>query len=186
MEDKRIIDLYWTRSEDAISETAQKYGNYCLRIADNILNDRQDSEECVSDTYLRAWNTIPPQRPGRLSVFLGTITRNLALDKYRLRKTEKRGGGELLFALEELRECVPSFSDEAQLVEGMVVTQILNQFLASLPKESRIIFLRRYWYVCSVNEIADSMHLSESKVKMSLLRSRNKLRELLERGGICL
>ncbi|MBQ8834856.1 MAG: RNA polymerase sigma factor [Oscillospiraceae bacterium] len=184
MKDDGIIDLYWARSEEAISETDRKYGKYCRRIADNILNDMQDSEECVSDTYLKAWNAMPPQRPTRLSVFLGTITRNLALDKYRLGRAEKRGGGELVLALEELWECAAGAGGEEQLVEGMVVTQVLNCFLASLSRENRIIFLRRYWYVCSVKEIADGMRLSESKVKMSLLRSRNKLREMLEKEGI--
>lgn len=186
MEDNRIIDLYWSRSEQAISETDRKYGRYCRRIADNILSNEMDAEECVSDTWLKAWHTIPPQRPGKLAVFLGTITRNLALDRWRSGKTQRRGGGQLHMALEELGECVAARGGEEQWIEDMVLTELLNRFLAALPQESRIIFLRRYWYLCSVKEIADGMRLSESKVKMSLHRSRNKLRELLEREGICL
>ena len=184
MEDSRIISLYWARSEQAITETDKKYGAYCRRIADNILNDRQDSEECVNDTWLRAWNAMPPQRPSKLAAFLGTIARNLALDRWRESRTKHRGGGQVELALEELAECISSRDGEERWMEELVLTEVLNRFLTILPQESRIIFLRRYWYLCPVKEIARSMGVSENKVKMSLMRSRNKLRELLEKEGI--
>lgn len=183
MEDSKIVALYWERAETAIGETAKKYGSYCRTVAWNILYSHEDSEECVNDTYLSAWHSMPPQRPERLRAYLGRITRNLALDRYKFNRTEKRGGGRILLALEELEECVPS-GDPERITEDLVLTEALNRFLADLPQEARKIFLQRYWYLCSVREIADDLHISESKVKMTLLRSRNQLRALLEKEGI--
>lgn len=186
MDDKQIIDLYWARSENAIMQTANKYGRYCHYIAFNILHNDEDSKECVNDTYLKAWNAMPPQRPNRLSVFLGKITRNLSLDRYKRYNAEKRGYGQITYVLDELKACVPADDNVEQIVDDVVLTEVLNRFLASLPAETRIIFMRRYWYFCSIKDIAADLKVSESKVKMSLLRSRDKLRHLLEREGIAL
>lgn len=186
MDDKPILDLYWARSENAISETANKYGRYCHYIAFNILGSNEDSEECVNDTYLKAWETIPPRRPDRLSAFLGKITRNLSLDRYKYYTANKRGHGQVSVVLDELLECVPQIGSEERMVDDLVLTEALNRFLASLQAEARNIFMRRYWYLSSVKEIAADFHISESKVKMSLSRSLNKLKTLLEKEGIIL
>lgn len=184
MDDKQIIDLYWSRSETAITETAKKYGRFCHSIAYNILASHEDSEECVNDTYLNAWNAIPPKRPLWLSAFLGKITRNLALKKYEKDTAAKRGGGQVALALEELAECIPVPGSLEKTVEDRILTDKLNAFLAQLAPETRSIFLRRYWQLCSVQEIAETLAVSESKVKMSLMRTRGKLRNFLEQEGI--
>jgi len=184
MEDNQIVNLYWARSETAISETADKYGRYCRCIAYNILHNGEDSEECVNDTYLNAWNAMPDRRPNRLSAFLGKITRNLALKRWEWYNAEKRGFGQVPLALDELQECIPSASSEDQIVDDFVLEEIFNRFLDSLPKEKRKIFMRRYWYLSPVAEIAKDYSISESKVKMSLLRSRKALKQVLEKEGI--
>ena len=186
MDDKRIIELYHERSESAISETADKYGKYCYYIAYQILYNEEDSEECVNDTYLRTWEAIPPQYPKHLSAFLGKITRSLALNRYKYYKREKRGFGQASLVLEELQECVPVSNHTEQAVEEKILIDILNRFLSDLPKEKRILFLRRYWYMSSIQEIAHDFGFSESKVKMTLLRIRNKLKQVLEKEGIVL
>lgn len=184
MDDNQIIDLYWARSENAITETANKYGPYCHTVAYNILKNNEDSEECVNDTYQKAWDTIPPQRPQILRAFLGKITRNLSLNRYEKRMAEKRGAGQVALALEELSECLPSANRVEQEVDDMALTQLLNSFLASLPTDTRKIFMRRYWYLDSIKEIAAAFSISESKVKTTLFRTRNKLKLLLEKEGV--
>ena len=189
MDDQQIIDLYWARSETAISETAKKYESYCHSIAFNILHNREDSEECVNDTFFNAWNTIPPippQRPSRLSAFLGKITRNLSLNKWEQYNAEKRGCGQVPLALEELQDCIPALENVEQVADDLALTEILNQFLSMLPKDRRKIFMRRYWYMDTIKEIAEGYSIGESKVKMSLLRSRNELKQLLEKEGFAL
>lgn len=186
MEDKQLIDLYWERSETAISETAKKYNRYCHTIAFNILHNNEDAEECVNDTYMRAWGVIPPQRPNRLSTFLGKITRNLSLNKYEKYAAEKRGFGQVPLALDELQDCIPAVGSVEQTIEDEVLIEIINRYLASLSREIRIIFIRRYWYLSPVNEIAADYNFSESKVKMTLLRARNELKQFLEKEGIVL
>lgn len=186
MEDNQIIQLYFDRSEEAISQTAVKYGKYCHTIAYNILHNLEDGEECVNDTYWKAWGIIPPRKPKRLAALLGKITRNLSLDVYRHYTADKRGKGEMPIALEELGDCVSSLESLDDYADEMVLVDTLNRFLASLSAEHRKIFMRRYWYVCSVKEIADDYGITESKVKMSLLRSRNQLKAVLEKEGIAL
>lgn len=186
MDDNQILDLYWARSESAISETSRKYGKYCHFVAYNILHNPEDSEECVNETWLKAWNSMPPHRPQRLSAFLGKITRNLSLNRYQRYNAEKRGRGRITLALEELQDCIPAAGCVEQVVDDLALADILNRFLASLGTETRKIFMRRYWYLCSVREIAASLHISESKVKMTLFRSRKELRTLLEKEGIVL
>ena len=184
MDDKQIIDLYWARSESAIAETAAKYGSFCHRIAYNILASREDSEECVNDTYLKTWEAIPPRRPTKLAAFLGKITRNLALNRYVQRKAEKRGGGQVPLALEELAECVPDPDSVERRVDDRFLAEMFNVFLSRLPEEARKVFLLRYWSLYPVRDIAAACAVSESKVKMSLMRTRKKLRTFLEQEGI--
>lgn len=186
MEEQQIIELYHERSETAISETAKKYGKYCYTIAYHILYNEQDSEECVNDTYLRTWEAIPPQYPNKLSAFLGKITRNLALNRYRYYTRQKRGEGQVPMALEELQECIPVSGSVEQTIEEKYLIEILNRFLYDLSKEKRMIFLRRYWYLSSIQEIAGDYEMSESKVKMTLLRVRKQLKQVLEKEGIVL
>ena len=186
MDDNRIIELYWARSEEAIQESDRKYGPYCRTIAWNILQDREDSEECVNDTWLRAWNSMPPQRPGVLSAFLSRITRNLSLDRYKAAKAAKRGGGQLPLALEELGDCVPSAGSVEDAVAMKELTWLLDSFLRDLPEKECCIFLRRYWYVDSTQEIARRYEMAEGSVKSTLYRTRRKLRERLEKEGVVL
>ena len=186
MDDTMIIDLYWERSESAINETALKYGNYCTKIAMNILQSREDSEECVNDTYLKTWDAIPPQRPEKLSAFLGRITRNLSFNKYKARSTQKRGGTDIELLLSELEDCIPSGSSVEADYEAGQLAKLIDSFLASSKPENRVIFVRRYWYADSIASISNRFGISESKVKSSLLRTRNKLRDYLEKEGVTL
>ncbi|MBR3059418.1 MAG: sigma-70 family RNA polymerase sigma factor [Oscillospiraceae bacterium] len=184
MEDSRIIDLYWARSEEALSETARKYGRYCHSIARNILNNDEDAEECVSDAYLRAWNAIPPARPARLQTWLGRIVRNLSLNKREKALAEKRGAGQLPLILDELAECIPDGPDGEALTESILIRDVLDRFLEALPPEARKIFVRRYWYLSSLGEIAEEYGISEGSAAVSLLRTRMKLKSVLEKEGI--
>ena len=189
MEDQQIVDLYWERDERAIAESDAKYGRYCIQIALNILDNAQDAEECVNDTYLRAWNAIPPNRPTKLGAFLGKITRNLSLDRYKARKTAKRGNSLFLVSLDELSECIPDgstgfgsgFDDET---EARRIGECINRFLRKQSGEVRDVFICRYFYSDSIGEIARRFGLSESKVKSMLHRTRGKLKKLLESEGI--
>ncbi len=186
MDDKQIIDLFFERSEAAISKTADKYGKYCYHIAYNILHNEQDSEECVNDAYLRVWNAIPPQNPNNLMTFLGKITRNLALDRYKYQNREKRGGGQTALVLDELDECIGTANDIEQVINDRLFADTLNLFLAELPPKKRQIFVRRYWYLSSISEIAKDFALSENNVKVILLRARNELKRFLKKAGISL
>lgn len=184
MEDSKIVELYWQRSEAAISETAKKYDKYCNHIAYNILYNSEDAEECVNDTYMRAWNAIPPHRPGRLSTFLGKITRNLALNKYKGYNTQKRGSGQTDAVLSELEECLATGGKVEDLVDEMVLVDAINRFLAGLPKEQRVVFVRRYWYMNSIKEISAQLDMNPNKVTTMLFRMRNDLKLHLEREEI--
>ena len=186
MEDQQIVDLYWRRDADAIGETASKYGGYCRTIAQNILSDRQDAEECLNDTWIGAWNAMPPHRPSRLGLFLGKITRNLAWDTVRARTARKRGGGEYTAALEELGECVPPSPGADQAVLDRELEALVNRFLGGLPVRECNVFLRRYWYVEPLEAIAGRYGLKENTVKTILRRTRGKLRVYLEKEGILL
>lgn len=182
MEDQKIVELYWERSETAIAETQKKYGKYCHYIAYNILNSNPDAEECVNDTYLKTWEAIPPAKPRLFKSFIGRITRNLALDRYdREHALKRRGNTDLI--LDEIGECVPE-DDGREMSEEIALRDAINCFLESLPEETRIIFMRRYWYLSPVAHIAGDLGLSESNVKVILMRTRKKFKAYLEKEDI--
>ena len=183
MTDEHIIDLYWNRSEQAIAVTDDKYGKMCNGIAYRILNDREDSEECVNDGYLRLWNSIPPQRPKSLPAFLGKIVRNLALNCYEKRNASKRGGGEVPLALDELEECISTGESVEDTFEKKELLRSMNRFLDALPDTERNLFVCRYWYLDPIHDIAQRFGFTESKVTSMLHRIRGKLRKHLEKEG---
>ena len=183
MEDRRIVELYWERNEEAIAASSAKYGGYCCRIALRILASREDAEECVGDTWLRAWDAMPPSRPERLDTFLGRITRNLSLDRWRALHARKRGQGQAELALEELGECLGAPETVEQAAEAAALAESLDRFLEALPQEKRVLFVRRYWYLCSVEELAAWSGRRRGTVAASLFRLREALREHLEKEG---
>ena len=183
MEDGEIVSLFWKRDENAIEETAKKYGNYCYGIAYGILSNHEDSEESVNDTYIDAWNSIPPHKPAVLSAFLGKITRRIAIDRWRNSRAEKRGGGEPALVLDELRECIASENDIEMNLERKVLAQTVNAFLGTLSVTERKVFVCRYFYMDSVESICKQFRFSESKVKSMLFRTREKLRVYLQKEG---
>ena len=184
MDDQKIIELYWARDEEAIRHTADRYGQYCYAIAYRILSVREDSEECVNDTYLDAWNSMPPHRPNILSAFLGKITRRIAIDRWREGRAQKRGGGEIALALDELSECVASAGDVAREVETLEVAAGVRRFLDTLPDTERRIFVRRYWHMEPIADLAERFGYGQSRVKSMLHRTRAKLRRYLEKEGL--
>lgn len=184
MEDAKIIDLYWARDDGAIAETDRKYGKYCYSIAFCILNDSEDSHECVNDTWLAAWNAMPPNRPQMLSTFLGKITRNLSLKKWRGRTAQKRGGMEFTLALDELEETIPGRQKIDEHLDESELVKAINDFLSGLTEEERRIFICRYWYFDRIADIAERFGFGESNVKMKLKRVRDRLREHLKGEGI--
>lgn len=183
MDDRRIIDLYFARNEQAIEETASKYGKYCFSIANHILSDPEDSKECVNDTYLDAWNSIPPHRPQSLALYLGKITRRISIDRWRKRNARKRSGGEMNLVLEELYECIPDETDVESEYEKRRLSETINSFVKELPASEQKVFLCRYWYMDSVKSIGKRFHYSESKVKSMLYRTRAKLKTVLSEEG---
>lgn len=183
MEDEAIISLYYARDERAVTETAQKYGGYCESVARRILPSPEDTEECVSDTWLRAWNAIPPARPDPLRLFLGKLTRNLALMRWREQHARKRGGGETALVCEELAECLPGGEDPAAQFEAKELAGEIRTFLKGVGAEDRYLFLARYWYCCSIREIAARFRCSEGRVRTRLYRTRQKLHAYLREEG---
>ena len=186
MTDEAIVQLYWDRSEAAIHETDRVYGAYFRNLAFVILQNREDAEETVNDAYWKTWKEIPPARPISLKAFLGRITRQLALNRLDWNTAQKRGGGQYALALEELAECIPSQNQDLDPAEESALRDMLNQFLRKLPSEPRAVFLRRYWHMQSIAEIAQALGMSQSKVKSMLLRTRNKLRRRLTEEGYVL
>lgn len=184
MEDTKIIDLYWQRNDLAIQETDNKYGRYCFKIANNILANLEDSEESVNETYWKAWDSMPPHRPDILSAFLGKITRSISLNMWRSRTREKRGGGEIPLALDELSDCIASGFDVEQNIEQRELTRAINRFLGTLPETERDVFVSRYWFLASVREISAKFNFSQSKTKSMLFRTRDKLKKHLQKEGL--
>ena len=184
MEDDQIIALYFARNEDALKQTGKKYGKYCQKIAFQILNDEEDAKECVNDTYLDAWNCIPPHKPKKLSVFLGTITRRIALDRFRRITAEKRGGSETDLSLHELEDCIPFGKNMDDHLENQRLSEILSVFLRQLPELQANVFIRRYFYFDSVSDIAKRYDFGESKTKMMLKKTREQLLHHLQKEDI--
>ena len=183
LSDERIIELYWAREENAIRETDRKYGRVLFTVAYNILSDRLDSEEALNDTYLGTWNQIPPKRPNAFRVFLTKITRNVAVDKFRLKRAEKRIPSEFVVSLEELKECVACPSDVNQEFMLGEMIRILNEYLHTLSPREEFVFVCRYYYADSVAHIAKLLGLNESTVYRELTRIRQGLKECMEKEG---
>lgn len=184
MEDRQIVELYWAREESAIARSAEKYGGYCGSIARNILHSEQDVEECLDDTWLAAWNSIPPKRPGNLASYLGKLTRSRAIDRWRRDRAEKRGGDSVTLALEELAELLPGGDEPEGELLHRELTESINDFLRELPARERNVFLCRYWYLDGIAAIGESFGFSESKVKSMLHRTRKKLQTHLRKEGL--
>ncbi len=180
MDDKQIIRLFFERSEQAITELSQKYGDLCMKIARSILNDPQDAEECVNDAWLGAWNSIPPQSPDPLRSYICRIVRNHALKKYRANTALKRGN-QFEVSLSELEDCIPDNSLDEQLAVNELSAQI-DAFLSALSQEDRVMFVKRYWFSESLSEIADAFHITENNVSVRLGRIRRKLHQYLDRN----
>lgn len=179
MDDKQIIRLFFERSEQAITELSPKYGDLCMKIARSILNDHQDAEECVNDAYLGAWNSIPPQSPDPLRSYICRIVRNRSLKKLRTNSAIKRGS-QFEVSLSELEDCIPDSSMDEQLSISELSAQI-NAFLAVLPKDDRLMFVKRYWFSESISELADAFGITENNVSVRLSRIRGKLHQYLNR-----
>lgn len=183
MEDQKIIELFFERSENAIHETQEKYGVYMRTAAGNILENEEDIRECINDALLAMWNAIPPAKPENLRTYLAKIVRNIAVNRWRKQSAQKRGFGRVTEALEELGELSENEDAIGNLVENIALSDIVSRYLRTLNKTERTVFIKRYWLFMTVREIAEELHLSESNVKVMLFRSRSGLRELLIQEG---
>ncbi len=184
MEDEKIISLYKERSESAITETDKKYGAVCRATAYNILQNREDSEECTNDTYMRLWNAIPPQEPSPLSAFIYRIVRNLAFDRVKTAMRKRRAQNNYTDVYEELSECIPSPENVEKTIEGKELSRLIDRFLDTLPRDKKVMFLMRYWGFSTSADIADRLGMSGSRVRVTLMRTREKLKRYLEKEGI--
>ena len=185
MEDKHIIDLYFQRNETAIAETATKYGTFCHKIALNILSVREDAEECVNDTYHSVWNQIPPTNPNSFRAFLGRITRNLSISRFRAIRAKKRYQG-IELMLSELEECIPASANVEQVVEAQELSALISDWLHALKEQEAMLFVRRYWYGDSVQELAKKSGTTAAKMAQIMLRLRKSLKAYLEQKGVTL
>jgi len=183
MEDSRIVSLYWDRDETAIEQTDRKYGRYLTKIAYNILADREDSKESVNDTYLAAWDSMPPHRPDVLSTYLGKLTRRISIDLFRRKTSQKRGGGEYALSLQELEDCISGGNTTEQALDMQLLSETIAQYLRTVTEEARNVFIGRYYYLDPVKQIASYCRISESKVKILLYRTRQGLWEHLQKEG---
>ena len=179
MEDAQIVDLYWHRDPEALSESSEKYGKYCFSIANNLLRDEGDSEECVNDTFLNAWNAMPPHRPQKLKLFLAKITRSLAFNRWHSRTAEKRGGGELPLVLEELEECIAGGTDPEEQVQAEELAASVRRFVKSLSDQERAVFVGRYFYTEPAEQVAEDNGLTVNHTYVMLSRIRKRLRRHL-------
>lgn len=183
MEDRQIVMLYWERDPQAIELSRQKYGAYCFSVAHNLLASREDAEECVNDTWLHAWNGMPPNRPGILRMFLAKITRCVSFNRFKANNTQKRGGGQLPLVLEELAECI---ADESRVEDAVIAAELgesVRQFVRSLPEREGDIFVRRYFFTESITEIAQSYGITVNYTMVMLSRTRKKLKNHLMKEG---
>lgn len=186
MEDAQIIALYWSRSQEAVAETAEKYGPFLTCLSYHIVHSRHDAEECVNDAYLHAWNAIPPERPAAFRAWLGRVTRNLSLDRWKRDHAQKRGGGNMALLLGELTDCLPATQAPEQALAEQELGVLISRFLQRQQPGARYMFLRRYWYGDPLADIAQSLGCGEARVKSSLFRTRRALRRELEREGVAL
>ena len=185
MDDVMIVSLFEARDESALAETQRKYETYCRIIAERILSSKEDAEECVNDAYRKAWDTIPPQKPTSLASYMGMLTRQLSLNRLRQNKSAKRGGGDIPLVLEELQECISDRSDVPS-ADDLALRDALNRFLGELPKRTRMMFMRRYWFTEDVARIAADFGVTEGHVNVLLCRTRKKLKQYLEKEEIYL
>lgn len=183
MKDEEIVSLYWERKEEAISETANKYSAYLSKIAYHILFDYEDAQECVNDTYLKAWNSMPVHRPQVLSSYLGRITRQLSIDLFRRKNSAKRRPSQYMISLTELEDCIASGPDPEQQLDADLLDEAMNRFLRELPEETRTVFVGRYFFFDPLKEVAAYCGITEGKTKSILFRTRKKLKEFLEKEG---
>lgn len=183
LDDSEIIEMFFDRDENALTALSKKYGGYCASIANNILRNREDSEECVNDAYMKTWESIPPEKPKILSAFLAKITRNLAIDRYRRGHSAKRGGNDMELIFEELEECVSDGSSVEAAAERREILAAVNRFLEKLSAKNRIMFVSRYCYCESVHDIAARFGVKENNVSVSLNRTRAQLREYMKKEG---
>lgn len=183
MEDQRIIELFWSRDEQAIVETAKKYSGYCRSIATNILRNQSDVEECLNDTWLRTWDSLPPQRPNIFPVYLGTITRNLSLGRLRHNSAQKRSPVKSLLSFDDIQETVSDNHSVENEIRVQELGRAMDRFLRNLSPKDRCIFLRKYWYMDTIAEIAARCHTTSGSIKANLYRTRNKLKTYLEQEG---
>ena len=184
MEDKEIIKLYFEKDEKAIAETSAKYGAYCKTVAENILKNTEDSEECFNSALLCLWNSVPPQKPENLKIFIAKITRNIAINNFKAKFAEKRGGKESFAAFEELSEFIPEKNGVEESFEAEELEKNINFFVKNLPEKERNIFIRRYFFFESMNKIGERYGFSENRVSVILFRTRKKLRKYLEKEGL--
>ena len=183
MQDSQIVALYWDRDEAAIDQTDKKYGRYLAKIAYNILSDQEDSKESVNDTYLAAWDSMPPHKPQVLSTYLGKLTRRISIDLFRKKNSQKRSGGEYALSLQELEDCISGGNTTEQALDMQLLSEAIAQYLRTVTKEARNVFIGRYYYLDSVKEISAYCHISESKAKILLYRTRQGLWEFLQKEG---
>lgn len=183
MNDSQIVNMYWERNEKAVEETQKKYGSFCYSVAYSILCNEEDAKESVNDTYLDAWNSIPPHKPSVLSAFLGKITRRISIDKWRNKNAARRGSGQITDTLDELAECIPDSNGVEKQLEEKALNETINSFIKSLPKKEQKIFICRYWYLDSIKSISEQFGFSQSKVTSMLFRIREKLRKILMEEG---
>lgn len=184
LNDNEIIELYWNRSEIAVKKTAEKYGNYCYTIAHNILCNPEDSDECLNDTYLNAWNAMPPHRPNMLSAFLGKITRNIALNRYKHQKRKKRCGEQMAMLLSELDECIECSNRVEDEIENALVARTISDYLYSVPKINSALFIQRYFFCNSIDDLSKRFKFSNSKITSMLYRMRGELKIILSKEGV--
>ena len=183
MQDERIVELYWNRDENAIRETQEKYENYLYKIAYNILSDKEDSSESVNDTYLAAWNSMPPHKPNVLSTYLGKLTRRISIDIFRKRNRIKRQGSEYAVSLTELEDCISGNNSPEKDYEVQILGEAINAFLRTLSVDARNVFIGRYYFLDSVKDVAKYCGMSEAKAKSMLYRTRCGLKKYLEQEG---
>ncbi|MCI8490896.1 MAG: sigma-70 family RNA polymerase sigma factor [Lachnospiraceae bacterium] len=183
MDDNHIIQLYWDRNDQAVRATSDKYGRYCKTIAKNILNNEEDAEECLNDTWLHAWNSMPAHWPAQLAAFLGKITRNLSFNRYKHNHAKKRGGGEIMLILDELADCVSDVDTVEQIIEQQDLVKEINSFVRNLSQDKRNLFVRRYWYADSISDIAKDYGMLQGTVSKKLERTRKQLKAYLTERG---